>query len=291
MKAFVVLLALASFAYADYTPGLDNTAYGYFEKYGIPEGERIRKAEEAYLSQQRIVGGLPAGAGQYPYQAGLLSSIIGLQGTGVCGGSLISANRVLTAAHCWFDGIHQAWRITVVLGSHTLFTGGTRIDTSVVAMHNNWTPALVRNDIAVLYLPSNVATSATIAPIALPSGAELNEDFVGSSAIASGFGLTSDGGSISSNQFLSHVRLNVINNSLCSVVFPLIFQPSNICTSGAGGVGTCQGDSGGPLVVNRNGRDILIAVTSFGSPLGCQAGMPAGFARVTSFINFINQHL
>lgn len=33
---------------------------------------------------------------------------------------------------------------------------------------------------------------AYIAPIALPSGDELNEDFVGAIAIASGFGVTQD---------------------------------------------------------------------------------------------------
>lgn len=35
--------------------------------------------------------------------------------------------------------------------------------------------------------------SGNIAPIALPSGSELNEDFASQSAIASGFGITADG--------------------------------------------------------------------------------------------------
>lgn len=96
------------------------------------------------------------------FQAGLLSAIIGLTGTGVCGASLISSNRLVTAAHCWFDGTNQAWRFTVVLGSVTLFSGGTRIDTSVVAMHPNWTPLLVRNDVAVIYLSSPVSFSGKL---------------------------------------------------------------------------------------------------------------------------------
>lgn len=66
------------------------------------------------------------------------------------------------------------------------------------------------------------------------------------------------GSGISTNQFLSHVNLNVIPNSVCSVAFPFIVQPSNICTSGIGGVGTCGGDSGGPLVINRNNRNVLV---------------------------------
>ncbi|XP_031766876.1 brachyurin-like [Galleria mellonella] len=268
------------------------TVYGYLTKYGIPEAERIRKAEEEYLKNpSRIVGGVPAGVGQFPYQAGLISDIIGISGRGVCGGTLISDNRVLTAAHCWFDGINQAWRFTVILGSVLLFSGGTRIETSSVVNHPSYTPQLVRNDISVIYLPSNVAISSTISPASLPTGSELGENFAGSSAIASGFGLTSDGGGISNDQFLSFVSLNVITNTVCSYAFPIIVQPSNICTSGVGGVGTCNGDSGGPLVLVRNNRNILIGVTSFGSAFGCQANLPAAYARVTSFIDFINQHI
>nr|ACR15969.2 serine protease 17 [Mamestra configurata] len=287
MKIFVITcLALASFACAEESL-FGQTAYGYLKNVGIPEGERIKAAEEKFLSS-RIVGGVPAGQGQYPYQAGLLLSIIGHDGTGVCGGSLISASRVVTAAHCWNDGVHQVWRVTVVLGSTTLFSGGTRLDSSVIAMHPNWTPALIRNDVGVIYLPHAVQLSGNIAPIALPTG---SSEFVGTSAIASGYGLTSSGGSISANQFLSHVRLNVIANSACSFAFPFVVQPSNLCTSGVGGVGTCSGDSGGPLVATQNGRNVLIGVTSFGSAFGCQINLPSVFARVTSYVSFFNQHL
>lgn len=70
MRSFVVAaLALAGFAVADEgrqaIPG--NTAYGYLANIGIPQAERIRQAEENG-EVSRIVGGLPADLGQYPYQ-------------------------------------------------------------------------------------------------------------------------------------------------------------------------------------------------------------------------------
>ncbi|KAI8432262.1 hypothetical protein MSG28_004701, partial [Choristoneura fumiferana] len=191
---------------------VENPAFGYLEKYGIPHAERIRVAEEAYHSspESRIVGGVPAALGQYPYQAGLLIDLVGFVNQAVCAAVLVSDQRLLTAAHCWFDGQHQAWRFTVVLGSVQMFFGGTRQQTSVVVPHNNWL-ALIRNDIAVIYLASPVAISSTIVPIALPSESQLNKDFIG--------------------------------------------------------------------------------ITSFGSAFGCQLVFPSAFTRVTSFTDFINQHV
>ncbi|XP_022826475.1 collagenase-like [Spodoptera litura] len=287
----LALVAVSSARHIDLEDVIDLesiTAYDYFNKVGIPLAEAIRKAEEeAALDPSRIVGGSTARLGQFPYQAGLVIELSGR--TGVCGGSLLNSRRVLTAAHCWNDGQNQARRFTVVLGSIQLYSGGTRLSTSSVAMHGSWNPSLVRNDIAMITLPSAVSTSGNIGFIALPSGNELNNQFAGATATASGFGLTRDGGSVSGA--LSHVNLPVITNAVCRNTFPLIIQSSNVCTSGANGRSTCQGDSGGPLVVNSNNRRILIGVTSFGHRDGCQRGHPAAFARVTSYISWINQRL
>ncbi|CAD0197834.1 unnamed protein product [Chrysodeixis includens] len=295
MKFALALLALAAVTSArninleDVIDLEDNTAYGYLSKIGQPALERIRKAEEEADIQSRIVGGSAAALGQYPHQAGLLANFNA--GQGVCGGSLLNNRRVLTAAHCWFDGINQASSVTVVLGSIFLFSGGNRQTTNNVVMHGSWNPNLIRNDIALINLNNNVGFNNNIAPIALPSGSEVNENFAGNTAIASGFGRTSDGANISNNQFLSHVQVQVITNNVCWASFPLIVQSSNICISGANGKSTCNGDSGGPLIVTRNNRPILIGVTSFGSARGCQIGSPAAFARVTSFLSWITPRL
>ncbi|XP_022826482.1 brachyurin-like [Spodoptera litura] len=292
MKFLVALFVFGAIVHAeDVQFSEQNSAYGYIQNIGIPEAERIRKAEE--LGASRIIGGVPAALGQYPFQAGILGdvTVAGNPATSVCGGSLISASRVLTAAHCWFDGQVQAWRLTVVLGSVLLFSGGTRIQTSAVATHPNFSPSLARNDVAVVYFSGSVSLSANIAPVALPSGSQLFEAFVGERAIAVGFGITTNDGSIGSNQNLNHVSLSVISNSECNWAFPLVLQSSNICTSGLGSVGICGGDSGGPLVITRDNRHVLIGVTSFRHGLGCDSNMPSAYARVTSFMDFINSHI
>ncbi|XP_026330914.1 transmembrane protease serine 9-like [Hyposmocoma kahamanoa] len=270
------------------------SAYGYLER-SLVYTEEKRKVEEEYLANQRIIGGVPAALGQYPWQAGLLLDIVGLDGMGVCGASLISASRLVTAAHCWWDGLHQVWRVTVRLGTVMLFgNDGVTLQTSVVVPSPNWFPALARNDIAVIYLTNSVPISNNIAPISLPTGSEIEDSFAGRLAIASGFGLTSAGGGIGQDQNLQHVRLSVMENSVCQALFiPTLVQPTNICTSGVGSVGACGGDSGGPLSITLNGRNVLIGVVSFGPPppLTCESSFPTVYARVTSFVDFLNQHL
>ncbi|CAK1543138.1 unnamed protein product [Leptosia nina] len=159
-------------------------------------------------------------------------------------------------------------------------------------MHAGWTTSTIRNDIAMIRLPQAVQFSNTISPAALPSGSEIFESFAGESAVASGFGFLGDGSDavISPNQFLSAVTLPVMTNENCRLFFPNHVVDGNICTSGAGSKNVCRGDSGGPLVVNRNNKRILVGITSFGAR-GCTWGFPAAFARVTYFLDFINNNM
>ncbi|XP_013192282.2 transmembrane protease serine 2 [Amyelois transitella] len=273
---------------------------GYHEKIGIPLASSIKKAEDRAFAGRtqeekergRIVGGSIAPTNGYPYLAGLVISFVNIAGQSACGSSLISASRLVTAAHCWFDGVNQANSYVVVLGSHFLFYGGTRIVTSTVITHPQWTPSTLHNDVAVIYLPYSVAFSASIQPISLPPANFWNEQFAGEWAIAAGYGLTSDlETSISLNAAVSHVNLQVITVAQCQAVFGFYAQASTICTNGAGGVGICSGDSGGPLVINRSGQQFLVGVSSFVAAAGCQLGFPSAFARITSFQSFIQQHM
>lgn len=49
-----------------------------------------------------------------------------------------------------------------------------------------------------------------------------------------------------------------------------------------------QSDSGGPLSVVENGVFTQVGVVSFGSADGCEAGYPVGFARLSSFTEWIS---
>ncbi|XP_013178901.1 PREDICTED: collagenase-like [Papilio xuthus] len=256
----------------------------YHENIGFKRAEQIRQAElAADFDGNRITGGSAASLGAYPFMGGLVIAMTTGQ-TSVCGSSLLTNTRLVTAAHCWWDGRSQARQFTVVLGSIRLFSGGTRINTNRVQMHGSWNPNNANNDVAVITINS-VSYSNNIRNIAMASG---SNDFAGTWAWAAGFGATGDGHNIGSNQALSHARVQVITNAVCRNTFgSSIVVASTLCISGANRVSTCGGDSGGPLVANNQ----LIGITSFGSPRGCQQSLPAGFARVTSFNSWISARL
>ncbi|CAF4904937.1 unnamed protein product [Pieris macdunnoughi] len=285
MKLFLVVLGVTA-ALAAPQPQFQEIVTDYHEQIGIPEAARIKAAEAASdFDGSRIAGGSLANLGQFPYFGGLLVTLT-TGGQSVCGSSLVTRNRAVTAAHCWRTSGHQGRQILVVLGSLQLFSGGNRISSSNVLMHENYNMQTLHNDVAVIVLP-NVNTNNVISPISLASG---NNAFVGVQAQACGFGRTGDSwtGGISTSQRLSHVNLPIISNADCAAVYgsgPVI--ASTICVSGSNGRSTCGGDSGGPLVVNNQ----LIGITSFGAAAGCQRGFPAGFARVTSFNSWISARL
>ncbi|CAG4943623.1 unnamed protein product [Colias eurytheme] len=277
MKLFLVVVGLSvAIAAPQYEPIVTD----YHNVIGIPEAARIKAAEAALdFDGSRIIGGSLSSLGQFPHMGGLVITLTnGAQS--VCGSSLISNNRIVTAAHCWRTRQSQANRFTVVLGSTLLFSGGTRINTNSVTMHGSYNMDTLVNDVAIATI-SWVNFSNNIRAIAMATG---SNQYVGVTATAAGFGRTGDSaaGAITNSQPLRHVNLPVITNAECARVYgSTTIIASTLCVSGANGRSTCSGDSGGPLTINNNA--LLIGITSFGSASGCQRGFPAGFARVTSF--------
>lgn len=157
-------------------------------------------------------------------------------------------------------------------------------------IHPNYNPNTFANDIALLRLPLNITYNQnTISTIRLPALSQQNNAFVNSTANLSGFGRTTDqsGPSIQ----LRYARSRVIAQNECVQFYgSIIVNANTLCTLGQdfNAQGPCPNDNGGPLVLAEPTGNTLIAIQSFISNAGCNAGHPAGYVRLGGFIQWIS---
>lgn len=133
--------------------------------HNIPQKPTLQKPPKDTNFQTRIYGGKPATAGQIPYQVGLL---IRPKADSLnkfwCGGTLISNEYVLTAAHCIVQEETGQLRHSVIV-----YLGAIDIDNSNekgqirvevpqqnLIKHNAYNSELILHDIALIKLPSKI---------------------------------------------------------------------------------------------------------------------------------------
>nr|DAA64580.1 TPA_exp: chymotrypsin 5 [Locusta migratoria] len=228
----------------------------------------------------RIVGGSAASRGQFPHQAAVI-----MDDSYLCGGSLISTSVVLTAGHC-ASGF-STWAVS--LGGNRRSgseDGRITITTRSATVHSGYSSVTLTNDVAVIFLGTNVDLTTYIQLVNLPSRSQAGNTFEGQSVTVSGWGLTADNGNTA--DALQYTTLSVISNSLCSSYYGSSIVSSTLCATGSNRQSTCNGDSGGPMVIGSQGSYTLVGVVSFVSGRGCSSGDPSGYARVTSFLDWIS---
>merc|ERR1719513_269749 len=194
----------------------------------------------------RIVGGVEATEHAWPWQVALF-----IDDAWFCGGSIISENYVLTAAHC-ADG---ASYFDIMAGAHNVRESSepNRVE---VTSYNGWTHPLwnsndLSGDLALIELPSPLPMNDYISTSCLPMAGETPA--VGSMVTVTGWGKPSDSaGGIS--PVLREVRdIPVMTNADCNAVYGIVGD-GVVCIDTAGGRGSCNGDSGGPLVQKVGGK-------------------------------------
>ncbi|GJQ67470.1 hypothetical protein Trydic_g8308 [Trypoxylus dichotomus] len=231
----------------------------------------------------RIIGGSPAAVGQFPWQVAVYF-VVG-SSTYFCGGSIISNQWVLTAAHC----AQGASQFTLYFGGVTLADqedGRLSQYTSTAIVHEGYSSSSLNNDIALIQLSQPLTFNDRIQPVTLPQ----RGDVVGAGVpvTVSGWGRTSDDSPYISS-VLNYVTLTTITNSQCAGVYgSQVVIYSTICAVGNPYHSTCNGDSGGPLVIfDANGAATQIGIVSFVSSAGCASGYPSGYVRTESFLDWI----
>lgn len=250
-----------------------------------PYQEALRRYKRK--EEPKIVGGKIAANGAYPWQVSISAAEIpDPYYSHFCGGTVHSAQWIVTAAHCVEGNTPE--QLMVVTGTNKLAPNITRRAVRRIIIQPSWAPKNYDNDIALLELAQPLTLDARTRAVPLLSESEeagrLKD---GTVLTVVGWGRTAEGGS--KVRDLRYVNIPFVDRSLCNKAYAYNGRvtDSMICAGvRTGGKDSCQGDSGGPLTATTNDGVVLAGVVSWGE--GCARPNKVGvYTRVAKFNNWV----
>ncbi|KAH8309994.1 hypothetical protein KR044_011634, partial [Drosophila immigrans] len=184
-----------------------------------------------------------------------------------CGGAIISAKSILTAAHCLFIKYLRPNRVKVIAGTprRLVKTGKTQeLIVDKVRPHPKYSPSLLLNDLGVLRLRDPIREDDFAAIIPLAD----RDATAGLLCTVVGWGTVIQYGPTPDEAVNGDVSIN--SRAWCSRIQG--FRKGMLCANNANDyeVDSCQGDSGGPLMCGGK----VVGIVSFG--MGCGEPDSAG---------------
>jgi hypothetical protein len=253
----------------------------------------------AQSGTERVIGGVQSKNASWPFMAYLL-----IGGNWQCGGSLVSRQFILTAAHCTYnDETKKVWdagAFSVRLGSNDSQAGGTLHRVRRVIMHENYNPATNQNDIALLELdaPVDVPTIAIEGVSSRSSSVRFS-----AASRSSPFGKIVGWGRVdpkvqnSISRYLMEAPIPIVDSATCNAVMGKTMRGAidarRICAGQSqGGVDSCNGDSGGPLLEPGDSANwVEVGVVSWGVSSCGDPKTYGVYTRVGAFSDWLTRNI
>ena len=240
--------------------------------------------------ETKINGGVSTSITFFPWQ------IYYISGNFRCGGSIISPDWVVTAAHCTKDDLGNPIPVasmSVKVGSNNPGNSanlnntvdGKRYFVSQVIVHEGYNSQTLLNDIALLKIAGpidfpNAVPIKRVSPFDVAEGAIIP----GVMSWVTGWGKISVTPSILPTS-LQKVQLPIISNIQAQAVWGPIPVTDLMAGFLNGNKDACSGDSGGPMVVPVHGEYKLDGIVSWGSQ-NCDTY--GAYTRVSDFDTWIS---
>ncbi len=237
-----------------------------------------------------IINGQETSIAQYPWQV-FVTTEAGPGASYNCGGSILDATHILTAAHCVdHDGSttsYPAGAVKVLAGASDVSefrsfslvpAGAQERQVSRVRVDPYYSPLPnIKDDAAVLELSSPLELSTAANAQAIPLVASGATPAPGVTLSLSGYGKQNGAENVNSNGKLYSTSLIAVSSDACRQMSG-INSAVILCAYGVSSAG-CQGDSGGPLT--EGSPAVEVGMVDFGEK-GCPTGSLAGFTNVAA---------
>lgn len=240
--------------------------------------------------QTKITNGVPAEPGEFPF---IVSLQLRDRGSGegnkhVCGATVVSETRLITAASCVSSRVVSNFQ--VVSGAFLMEDAVRGIQQvrrfSRITLHPSYVVGRIHNDIAVIDLSTPLHFNATTQPIQLPRS---DATYSGQCRIM-GWGATRSNAAAVDKLYKGNVTLH--SQDKCVQAYPDQFDAEmEVCANGindqGGVVDVCTGDVGGPLVCYENGERIFVGVASWGYMCG-STEKPGVYMDLVKYLPWLN---
>merc|ERR1719483_949437 len=255
----------------------------------------------------RIVGGTNA-AGVVPWQVSIRDNESGADDNGkpyeknthFCGGTILDAKTILSAAHCFPNGQKEDLTFRQIMAGSvnvqdTKTSQRIAIEKLIWNTKHPWDKDVtMNNDIVIIKLKSPLKFNGNVQPACLPDVASFDQARASKQMTAlTGWGLLKDKTGDTPN-LLQFVPLPMFPDQRCGYMDDGLYDGMFCAGYLAGGKDPCQGDSGGPLVMAKSSTDdtaVIIGAVSHSMNKCGPKNNPAIHAKVTKYLDWIKANM